>query len=299
MPQSSHLDGIAAHIAHHMDTPDLLFLQEVQDNYGTASQGGVVAANETLQALADAVKALSGVAYLYNPAVFSLAAAPGSRSGNASEPVAVRPSPALSLNPGRIDSLNPAFAGSRKPLAAAFVARGAAAPLFAVNVHSTSKGGSTLLHGGARPPVNGGVADRLAQHRAVADFARRLLREDRHAKLMVAGDFNEFPGVAPMAVLLAADEGEGQPLLYSADAAAGIPPAERYSYRFDMNAQQLDHTLLSAALRRRLRAYEHIHVNTWAAVDVSDQYVSVPPCLPLPLPLPLSPFWLGEDGSRD
>lgn len=50
-----------------------------------------------------------------------------------------------------------------------------------------------------------------------------------------------------------------------------------------MNAQQLDQ-------RRRLRAYEHIHVNTWAAVDVSDQYVSVPPCLPLPLPLPLSPF---------
>lgn len=209
MPRSSHLGGIAAHIAHHMGTPDLLFLQEVQDNYGTASQGGVVAANETLQALADAVKALSGVAYLYNPAVFSLAAAPGSRSGNASEPVAVRPGPALSLNPGRIDPLNPAFAGSRKPLAAA--------PLFAVNVHSTSKGGSTPLHGGARPPVNGGVAD----------FARRLLREDRHAKLMVAGDFNEFPGVAPMAVLLAADEGEGQPLLYSADAAAGIPPAER------------------------------------------------------------------------
>lgn len=71
--------------------------------------------------------------------------------------------PALSLNPGRVDPTNGAFAGSRKPVAAMWETVGSGGGLFTVNVHFGSKGGSMTLHGDARPPVNKGVEKRTQQ----------------------------------------------------------------------------------------------------------------------------------------
>jgi len=284
-PKSTHLNSIAAHIANYLKTPDLLFLQEIQDNSGP-SNDDIVSGAETLHALSVAIFALSGisysfleippvdkldggqrggnirVAYFYNPTVFTLS--PGT-SGNATAAVEVLPGPTLSLNPGRIDPLNPAFIDSRKPLVAAFLATNATKPLFAINVHSGSKGGSTTIHGDSRPPVNGGVEKRVAQHESIAQFVGDVLAEDTNALIIAAGDFNEFSGVAPMRVFSG--------LLYDVDEVVGVKMEERYTYNFDMNSQQLDHTLVSAALRRRGRvlAYEHVHLNTWAQVETSDQ----------------------------
>jgi len=64
--------------------------------------------------------------------------------------------------------------------------------------------------------------------------------------------------------------------LKDADAAAKIKELERYTYLFDMNAQQLDHMFVSDALTKKVE-YEHIHVNTWPeyAAQVSDHDPSV------------------------
>ena len=58
----------------------------------------------------------------------------------------------------------------------------------------------------------------------------------------------------------------------------GIDEVERYTYMFDMNAQQLDHMFVSPSLAKKSKAaYEHIHVNTWPefAAQVSDHDPSV------------------------
>jgi predicted extracellular nuclease len=62
------------------------------------------------------------------------------------------------------------------------------------------------------------------------------------------------------------------------DAVVKIDELERYTYLFDMNAQELDHMFVSPSLAKKSKAeFEHIHVNTWPefAAQVSDHDPSV------------------------
>jgi len=185
---SAHLPKVAAHIVDYLKTPDLIFVQEVQDDSGPADDG-VVSANQTLSALVSAVKSLSGVsyafasvdpvsnqdggqpggnirqAYLYRPEAVSLYKP---NPGSGSDATEVTAGPALSFNPGRIEPANEAWMASRKPVAAAWLAKGAKKPFFTVNVHWSSKGGGTSLHGDTRPPLNGAVARRTLQANVTA-----------------------------------------------------------------------------------------------------------------------------------
>lgn len=191
-PTSAHLPKVAAHLVDYLGTPDLLFIQEVQDDSGPTNNDGVVSANATLTALVAAISARSKVqyafaavdpaantdggqpggnirqAYLYRPETISLHKPNQGGAGDAAQVVSASGKdtpggPTLSFNPGRIEPANAAWTNSRKPLAAAWVAGGASKPFYTVNVHWTSKGGGTSLHGDLRPPVNGGVEGRTAQ----------------------------------------------------------------------------------------------------------------------------------------
>jgi predicted extracellular nuclease len=64
--------------------------------------------------------------------------------------------------------------------------------------------------------------------------------------------------------------------LQDADAADKIDELERYTYLFDMNAQQLDHMFVSDSVAKKIK-YEHLHLNTWPefAAQVSDHDPSV------------------------
>ena len=180
---ASHINAVASHIANALKTPDLMFIQEIQDNTG-ATDDGVVDANKTLTALVTAIKAASNVtyafvdidpvndqdggqpggnirvAYIYRPEIVSLYKPNPGLSTDANE---VLPGPALKFNPGRIDPANSAWTSSRKPLVAAWKAKGAKKPFFTVNVHWSSKGGGTSYVGDVRPPVNGALEARQAQ----------------------------------------------------------------------------------------------------------------------------------------
>jgi predicted extracellular nuclease len=143
-PQSDHLAAIAAHIVTDLHTPDLLFLQEIQDDTGPTDDA-VVTSNATLTALRHAIQALRPsapayasvdvppvddrdggqpganirVAYLYNPAAVRLVDV---RPGNATQATDVLlPGPRLRYNPGLVDPASTAWEASRKPLAAHWV----------------------------------------------------------------------------------------------------------------------------------------------------------------------------------
>lgn len=111
-------------------------------------------------------------AYLYQPSLIRLYEPKPGGSLDVNE---VLDGPTLRYNPGRIDPTNEAWNASRKPLAAQWEVigkKGVEKPntFFTVNVHFGSKGGSSSLHGDARPPVNGGLDDRLAQSLITATF---------------------------------------------------------------------------------------------------------------------------------
>jgi predicted extracellular nuclease len=179
----SHINAVASHISNALKTPDLMFIQEIQDDSGPTDDG-VVDANTTLTTLVTAIKSISNVtyafvdidpvndldggqpggnirqAYIYRPEVLSLYNPNPGSSTDANE---VLPGPALKFNPGRIDPANSAWTASRKPLVAAWRAKGAKKPFFTVNVHWSSKDGGTSYEGDVRPPVNGALDARLAQ----------------------------------------------------------------------------------------------------------------------------------------
>ncbi|ETI23805.1 hypothetical protein G647_05611 [Cladophialophora carrionii CBS 160.54] len=297
---SSSLPSIAQHIAYYLNSPDLVFLQEIQDNSGPTDDG-VVSANATLEALAAAIEAAGGVsyaytdidpqnnqeggqpggnirpAYLYNPAVLNLKTNSNGTTtppGTVLDANAVLPGPTLKYNPGLIDPANAAWENSRKPIAAQWETVRDKATLFTVNVHFTSKGGSSTIEGDPRPPVNGGVDKRVAQATVVGDFVARILAEDPAAAVVAAGDFNEFAFVAPLETFVAVSG------LVNLDDAAGVAAKERYTYLFEMNSQELDHMFVSPKIAGSPGGrpdLKHVHVNTWvaSAEQLSDHDPSV------------------------
>ncbi|KAK3332854.1 Endonuclease/exonuclease/phosphatase [Cercophora scortea] len=290
-PTGTHITKVAGHIANYLKTPDILFVQEIQDNNG-ATDNGVVDANVTLSTLVNAIANLSNVtyafvdidpvsdkdggepggnirqAYLYRPEIISLY---NPNPGSATDANEVLPGPALKYNPGRIDPNSDAWTASRKPLVAAWRAKGAKKPFYTINVHQSSKGGGTSLQGDRRPPINGVVDKRIQQAEITANFVKQILDQDPRARIITAGDFNEFTFVEPMK-RFAAISG-----LKDLDDVVGLPAEERYTYTYDMNSQALDHMYVSPALATAATKYEHLHVNSWAtAADmVSDHDPSV------------------------
>jgi predicted extracellular nuclease len=58
-PNSTHLPIVATHIAKYLKMPDLVLLQEIQDDSG-ATDDGTVIANQTLQNLVSAIVSAGG-----------------------------------------------------------------------------------------------------------------------------------------------------------------------------------------------------------------------------------------------
>ena len=88
-------------------------------------------------------------------------------------------------------------------------------------------------------------------------FVKSILAKDKGASIITGGDCNEFIMTRSVFSPLST-------ILYEVDEIAGIPPEERYTYVFNQNNQQLDHMLVSKAIRQRGVKVEHVHVNTWA-----------------------------------
>ncbi|ERF73316.1 hypothetical protein EPUS_03149 [Endocarpon pusillum Z07020] len=282
-PTSPNLNQIASDIVNYLRSPPLIFIQEIQDDNGPTNDA-IVSANLTLSTLSRAITAINPsasyaftnidptddtnggqpggnirTAYLFDPRVLRLRSANPGTATSANE---VLPGPTLRFNPGLIDPLNPAWVDSRKPLVAEWEILNSTGSFFTVNVHFASKGGSSSLHGDARPPVNGGVDIRLAQANITANFIASILAQNSNAPVIASGDFNEFAFVAPLESFV---EISG---LRDADVLAGLSPEERYTYLFDMNTQQLDHTYVSRGVRNV--ELEHVHINTWGANGASD-----------------------------
>ncbi|OCH95417.1 DNase I-like protein [Obba rivulosa] len=279
-PRSQHIPAIAKHITDFLHTPDMLFVQEIQDDSGVRNDG-VVSANRTLAALAQAIKGASGVhydfadvdpednmdggqpggnirvAYLWRPEKVSLVA--GHRRGSATQATEIvrdgKGELTLSLNPGRIDPTNIAWDETRKPIAAAWQTT-SGERFFTVNVHFRSKRDSSSPQGNARPPVNGHSEERRLQMDVTANFVESILVKDANASVVVAGDFNEFVQTRSVFESL-------QGLLFEPDVNF-VPPEERYTYVYDQHAQAIDHMFVSPAILARGAAIEHVHINTWA-----------------------------------
>lgn len=285
---------LAAQIAGPMASPDILALQEVQDDNG-AEPGPWTSPNQTLKKLIFAIRSAGGPRYEYRQIDPLPNADGGQPDGNirvvylfnpervafldrgeagASDAVEIDPGTgggelSLTLSPGRIepehssfgpdpdsDALPSAESGSRKSLAAEFrIGHGATAQrLFLINNHLTSKRGDDRDFGSRQPPVRHSEKRRLEQTQVIGNFVSELLNVDPEAWIVVLGDMNEHEFRAPIRHLV--DEVGLVNLMET------VPLAQRYTYNYQGNSQVLDHILISTTLAKKAQPQlEIVHVN--------------------------------------
>ncbi|WP_437835294.1 DNRLRE domain-containing protein [Sorangium sp. So ce1153] len=278
-------ERLARIIADNLGSPDLLALEEVQDNSG-ATNDAVVDASATFARLIGAIAAVPGaptyafrsvdpvdgadggepggnirVGFLFRTdRGLQFVDRPGASALTPNEVVGDAGGVSLRYSPGRVDPGNPAFDSSRKPLAGEFRWNGQ--PLFVVANHWNSKGGDQPLNGRFQPPILSSEAQRLQQATVVAGFVRQILDRDPSANVVVLGDLNDFQFSSPLGILKDA----GLTTLIET-----LPPEERYSYVYDGNGQVLDHVLVSASLAGpKLVGFDVVHVNAEFADQASD-----------------------------
>ena len=139
--------AIADQIVHRLGAPDVLALQEVQDNSGAANDG-TTSADQTAQTLIAAVAAAGGPSYEYADVAPPDGADGGQPGGNIRVAYLYQPGRvALIGSVERIEDTDgdEALRNSRKPLKAAFDFKGT--KLTVINCHFSSKSGSPPLFG--------------------------------------------------------------------------------------------------------------------------------------------------------
>jgi hypothetical protein len=279
-------------IVNNLRSPDILAIEEIQDNDG-ATNSPSPDASVTWNTLIAAIKAAGGPDYQYrqiDPVDDQDGGQPGGNirvgflfrtdrgvefidrpGGTSTSPTLVvnTPSgPQLSASPGRIDPDNTAWADSRKPIVGEFRARGK--KLFVIANHWSSKGGDHPLFGRFQPPVLSSEVQRKAQATVVRNFVDELLDADHTANVIVLGDLNDFEFAPPLAIL----KGSGADALHAL--IESLPANERYSYVFDGNSQTLDQVVVSGNLFSNFGfQYDVIHVNAEFPDQASDHDPSV------------------------
>ncbi|WP_327293174.1 endonuclease/exonuclease/phosphatase family protein [Streptomyces sp. NBC_01198] len=281
-PQSK-FDALAQGLVHNLRSPDIVALEEIQDNNG-ATDDGTVAADQTLTKLTDAIVAAGGPRYqwreidpvndkdggepggnirsvfLFNPQRAGFVDIPG---GDSTTPVGITGTGAgtsLTASPGRIAPADQAWNSSRKPLAGEFTFRGK--KLFVIANHFDSKGGDQGIDSHLQPPVRSSEVQRVRQAIVEHDFVQQLETADPKADVVVLGDLNDYqfsPAVQSLT-------GNGTVLT---DLVNTLPAKERYSYVYEGNSQVLDHILVSPALGKHVD-YDVVHINSEFAAQTSD-----------------------------
>lgn len=282
---ASKFDTLAELVTNHLQSPDILSIEEIQDNTG-ATNDGVVDASTTWGMLVAAIQAAGGPAYQYrqidpvnnqdggatggNIRVgflfrtdrgLSFIDRPGAGSTTANGVTGSGAGTQLLYSPGRIDPTNAAFSSSRKPLAGEFMFNGH--HLFVIANHWNSKSGDDPLFGVDQPPTFSSEIQRNQQAAVVHDFVAAILSADPGANVAVLGDLNDFQFSSALGTLI------GSPAILT-DLIDTLPLAERYTYVYEGNSEVLDHSLFSSALVARPYAYDVVHANSEFAIQASD-----------------------------
>jgi predicted extracellular nuclease len=270
-----------------LGSPDILALEEIQDNNG-ATDDGVVAADQTVAKFIAAIQAAGGPTYdwrsidpnndtdggepggnirqvfLFNPARTTFVDRPGGDANTAVSVVRARPTSnqvSLSVSPGRIDPASDAWPSSRKPLVGEFLFDGNK-QLFVVANHLNSKGGDAPLSAAVQPPVRSSEVQRQKQAAEVHEFVQDLNDKSAgRARVVVLGDLNDYQFSPAVQTLT----GNGTTLKTLIDT---LPADQRYSYIFDGNSQVLDHIAVSPAIKGY--SYGVVHINAEFSDQASD-----------------------------
>ncbi|TDU06662.1 hypothetical protein EDD99_5226 [Streptomyces sp. 846.5] len=292
-PQNA--DSKFAALAHGVVTnlakPDIIALEEIQDNSG-ATDDGTVAADQTIAKLTTAIVAAGGPQYSYrtiDPVNDQDGGQPGGnirvvylfnadrvqfvdtgpatvdRSTTGTQVYKLHGQPALTLSPGRVDPSSVAWTSSRKPLVGEFSFKGK--PVFVIANHFDAKLGDQNADGRFQFPQQTSALQRTAQAQIVHDFVQQILAIDKKADIVVLGDLNDYQ-FSPSLTQLRTGTGDGSGTSILTDLISTLPLDQQYTYDYDGISQVLDHILVTSGVSKPV--YQVVHVNAEFANHASD-----------------------------
>ncbi|MBW3563988.1 MAG: endonuclease/exonuclease/phosphatase family protein [Acidobacteria bacterium] len=284
-------EGIARVIVEHLRSPDIIGLQEIQDDSG-GRDDGITSARATLERLVAAISDAGGPEYAVrqiDPLDSADGGAPGSNIRNAflfnpdrvsfpdrGEPgaeteaaLAVSGGEILQTNPARLGTREPCFLGegssdeaegTRKSLVGEFELGGKR--IVVINNHLKSKRGDDAVFGPVQPPVRHTEAQRSCQTALIGEFVERIRSRFPVAAVVVLGDLNEYEFRPPI------DELRKRGLVALVDR---HPGQDRYTYNYQGNSQILDHILVPRELASRTELdIVHVTVDEPGSLQTSD-----------------------------
>ncbi|MEO1591297.1 MAG: choice-of-anchor I family protein, partial [Cyanobacteria bacterium J06632_22] len=258
-PDASQRELLAAQIVNNLGSPDIVALQEIQDNDGaTGTDSTVTDASETLQDLVDAIATAGGPNYAFFDIAPEDDTQGGIPGGNIRNAFLYNPDRVSLESSARIE--DPAFTDTRLPLVGNFIFNGNRVTV--VNNHMTSRFGSSPIYGGPQPFVQAGEAEREAQAQALNDFVDNIVDANPDAKVIVTGDLNTFDFTNDLAEIL---PGTGDEQVLSNLVDQAIADDDAYTFIFDGNSQVLDHMFVTDALADG--EFDIVHVNNDFARD--------------------------------
>jgi len=268
-------EQLATIIKTNLDSPNIIALQEVQDNNGPINDNETDA-TLTYRKLVQSILAINGPEYQFidippiddkdggeeggNIRVGFLIKKNSGIEINTSTPGGPKDSVqiqkndlglSINFNPGRIDPLNYVFVDSRKSLMLEFVYNGNR--FFIINNHWNSKGEDSPLFGSSQPPILLSENQRKGQSSVIGKFAADMLAQDPNANLIVLGDFNDFYFSDPLQIL---EQNGLINLIFE------LQTNDRYTYNYEGNSQNLDNFLVSPNLKKSVLSFDIVHINS-------------------------------------
>lgn len=293
-------DALAEVIATNLRAPDIVIVEEIQDNNGADSSGGADA-SQTWQKLVDALNArVPGAAYqwvdqapvdgdeggqpggnirvgfLYNTVRVQLGDLPADASIEDRRKYTDRigdgvrdAGDLIQFSDDQIAAqINSSdWSSTRLPLLAQFTFSGNT--VFLVGNHFTAKGGSGDFwqfdqNLAAGEPENAGWAKRNQQALDVYAMLDHIQTNSAGAGIVSGGDYNDFYFYRPLEVVTGYVLPDGTPRVGGSrfdNLLLTLSEAERYTYTFDGRSQALDHVVANSMLSA-VATYDVVHVNT-------------------------------------
>ena len=243
---------LGSQIVNALGSPDVIALQEIQDNNGTGF-GGITDATETLNELRLAVIAAGGPDYSFcdvEPADGTTGGVPGGNIRNA-----------YFWNADRVELIgdctiidDPAFTGTRRPLVATFEFN--KVEFTVINNHLSSRFGSTAIFGAIQPFIQAAETTREAQATALNAAVDAMLAGGMD-RIAVVGDLNTFQWTNDLADIL---PGTG-PQRVLTNLINQLNDDNVYTFIFDGNSQALDHFFVTDAVLPAKIDIVHVNVD--------------------------------------
>ena len=257
--ETKRAEALARQIVEGLRSPDVIAVQEIQDNDGP-KKSEIVDADETYEMLIEKIRAAGGPAYEWFdiPPVNNQDG--GEPGGNIRNGFLFRPDRARVIKDSveRIGIGNPAFDNSRKSLAAEFEVEGR--KLLIVNNHLASRRGSSPWTADLDTPVIGKADQRLGQAEAVRAYVDARQAEDPTLEVLLVGDMNDGPSSPTVAALA-----EGGFRDFTRD----VPADQRFDYNYRGTLQVLQPVLGSRGLKGRTEI-EFVHDSVFNGITGSD-----------------------------